>query len=359
MPHSSGGGSHSGGSHGGSHSSGGGSSSFGRSSSGRSSSATVRSSYFDGAYRYVRYNDGQANYVYSDSSILNKSVSRVLLILLILFYIPFFCVGIWLISKIFSFSSPLSTRYNDKAVILDTTNIFDNTEEDALISEISKFADTTGIPVCIMTCKNDSWTGHYNNLSAYAFDMYLDMYNDENHWLILYSDDGIDRQDNNQFSYWYFEGIQGDNTDKIITSSVAKNFNNNLTKYLFDKNNSTCKAFTLAFNKLNNKKLVGKITINPDGSVVEALLWNGFVIIHFLLMLHGFRSSTSKNKYKDYIKCPEANYSISDNEVRCEYCNGVYYRGTVIACPHCGAPIPDDYKTSKHRYDSKFSNESW
>lgn len=329
MPHSSGGGSHGGGSHSSSHhSSGGGSHSSG-------SSIRTQNTYFTGSHRYVRYHDGRADYIFSSSSSLNKPASKIGRFLLICFYIPFFAVGIFTATQVVEIPKPLTTHYEKNVDVVDVTDRFTDAEEQELYAELTEFYNQTGIPVTIDTEANQYWQGSYNSLENYAYDLYVNHYSDEDHWLIVYSDDLSDRQ-TAEFNDWYFEGMQGYNTDGILTTSVTDKFNQNLNKQLLIKNNTTSQAFIIAFEELN--KSVMKPHIVTEG-ILFTVFWNVFTIIHFSIMM--FATGKNSKKYKDYIACPDDDEEVAKKkEIRCEYCNGVYYRGTVTSCPHCGAALP-------------------
>ena len=73
-----------------------------------------------------------------------------------------------------------------------------------------------------------------------------------------------------------------------------------------------------------------------------AVIWNVFILIHmFFTVIYDPRK-----KYRDYIPCAKDTDDVAKTkEIRCAYCGGVYYKGTVISCPHCGAPLTMDSDT--------------
>ncbi len=73
---------------------------------------------------------------------------------------------------------------------------------------------------------------------------------DENHWLIVYSQKG---QIGDADFDWSFEGMQGDNTDDILTSSVTSDFNADLYHKLETLEKKPEIAITEEFNLLTQK----------------------------------------------------------------------------------------------------------
>ena len=59
--------------------------------------------------------------------------------------------------------------------------------------------------------------------------MYVTEFDDEEHWLVVYSEPTSPDPD---FNDWYWEGMQGDDTDNIITVDVADDFKDLMQKYL-------------------------------------------------------------------------------------------------------------------------------
>ena len=255
MPHSSGGGSHGGGSHGGSHS-------HSSGSRGRSSGRSVRvgRTYFPGAYRYVRYHDGGMDYIYSNHGTLNQSGRTKLSLGLLLFYVPFIIAGFFLISQTVNIPRKMNVSYTPSVEVIDNTDRISSQDEAVITQSASELYETTGVPVCVVFDENSAWVSHYNSLENYAYDVYVNMYNDEDHWLLVYTDDGIDRQAAESFSDWYFEGMQGNNTDKYLPERLTSKFNEDLNKALVNRSNTMGQAFAIAFDEMRAD--AGRISFN-------------------------------------------------------------------------------------------------
>ena len=221
MPHSSGGGSHGGGSH---HSSSH-SSSHRSSSGGGSSRIRTSRTYFPGARRFVYYRNGVPNYVYSDTD-LSKGPSK-LRFLMLIFYVPFVLAAFLMIFTSFGVPEKLKVDYNSQIVIQDDANVLGDTTK--LGDALEDFFNTTGISPAVITVYNSDWEDNYTDLEKYAYELYVNRFYDEKHWLIVYSQP---KDPDDEFNNWYWEGMQGDDTDSIITSSVAYDFTNDLHKRL-------------------------------------------------------------------------------------------------------------------------------
>ncbi len=314
MPHSSGGGSHSGGSHSSS------SSSYSSSSSSSSSNATrTQNTYFKGAHKYVTYINGAPHYVYSTSRTLNQPASK-WRFLLILFYLPFF-IGAFTVLKD-SIVNPrrLPLKYDTQIIIEDNINAVE--AEDVLKNSLESFLDKTGISVALLTENNAAWKNYYMSMSTYAYDMYVQRFPDESHWLIVYTTDK-----NGDFEDWYFEGMQGNNTDPILTTDITNIFNNSMTKYLM-QGYSVDRSLIKALADIEAEGLF-KVHVSKE-TLFVALIIGGFAALHMSFLLRD-----PNKKYRNYIPCSET----AVKEEHCEYCGSAYWPGTILECPKCGAPL--------------------
>lgn len=88
----------------------------------------------------------------------------------------------------------------------------------------------------------------------------------------------------------------------------------------------------------NMKENAGKPFV--DFSMLPmAVVWNLFVVFHMFMMVFW----DPHRKYRNYASCGKDTEEVArSKEVRCSYCGGVYYKGTVTSCPHCGAPLEMD-----------------
>ena len=266
MPHSSGGGSHGGGSHGGHH---GGSHYSGyrsNSYSHRSATSRRRTSYH--TRRYVYYHRNTPNYVYAGSDFKpGFTLFKVLFIIIIL------AAGFFLLRR----AIPHVPKYSDhKIVIKDEVNVIGN--KDDIMPELEAFQKKTGITPSIITIPNEKWMSGYASLEDYAYDRYLSEFSDEMHWLIVYSQPDIKQS---KRMYWYWEGMQGDNTDNVLTSSYTKHFNSLFQAYLSD-NESFDTSVARSFNYLTNN-----ISMAPDPvDLIAPILLFLFAVILLIRMTY-------------------------------------------------------------------------
>lgn len=318
MPHSSGGGSHGGGSHS-SHSS--------HSSRGGSSSRPmhrIRHTAFAGSRRYVCYRKNKAEYVYANYDLGKKTSKASYLILLV--YLPFLAVAIGLLMSSYHHPKKLTADYNTSIVIDDRAGLIEDSEEEDLQKTFQTFYDKTGITPAVITVNNEDWTEHYTSLENYAYELYVNTFDDEKHWLIVYSEASAIYD---SFNDWYWEGMQGDDTDDIITEGVADDFTNNLQRYLLQNTRYTPgSAIEKAFSELT------PVIMKPYW-IQENLLMAVCMLVFILFHASAMTGITPNGiKYRKAVACPQGAV-----EYRCTYCGGIYVVGTCITCPHCGAPV--------------------
>lgn len=223
MPHSSGGGHHGGGHHGGSHHS----SRHGRSGS-SSGAGKISNTPYPGARRYRYRHRGGYRYFYTTRQPGQIfSWGRMLIGVV---YIPFIAVGIGLIAAPVK---QMFVKYDKSIVIKDEADVLD--DDTVLLGSLQAFCDKTGVPPAVVTVHNEDWSEGYGNLEDYAYDRYLAEFSDEMHWLIVYSEPK--EPDPNDID-WFWAGMQGDDTDPVITDSVAAVFNVNMQQKLENTSSS-------------------------------------------------------------------------------------------------------------------------
>lgn len=316
-----GGGSHGGGSHGGSHHS-----SHSHGGSGRSS-RHVRSTYFPDARRYVYYDHHRPVYVYADYDITEKRSP--LRFLMLLFYLPFILFTFSMFAEAYHHPHKLPQNYDYKIVVEDKANVLGNTAE--LRNSLVAFYNRTGISPAVITVENSDWQGNYSDLENYAYDLYVNHFADESHWLIVYSTpDGYSSSDG--FEDWYWEGMQGNDTDDVLTESVTNSFNDELQKNLTARTRYTVSsAISTSFDDLTPTVMKSKVN--------WAMLFTSIAILAFVC-LHACLMIGINPKARKYAKAKPC--SDAAQEKACEYCGYTYVVDTCTECPHCGAPIPPE-----------------
>ena len=298
MPHSSGGGSHGGGSHGGSHSHGGG---------GGGSSQRYSGRYFPGARRYMYHRrNGSVGYIYTDRPIRKSSVIELIIPLVIL--IPFMFVPIIaLFSSGINFGPPkplktLSTY--EQTHIADNIDVINERELEPILAE---FQTKTGICPYVMTVNNEDWQGRYSSLENYAYDLYVNTFGDEQHWLVIYSEPETPDED---FNDWYWEGMQGNDTDRILTESKANKFLDSLHKYLTKNDVSVTEAFCIAFSEANGYMM------ERNTSLTDLLPFAFFILIWVIVIganMVGMIVAFVRGR-RDYTEVPKDYVYTGDND---------------------------------------------
>lgn len=331
MPHSSGGGSHSGGSHSGS------GFSSSSSSSGGSSAKHIKNTSFPGARRYVYYENYRPVYIYADYDIRKGTASGKFFSILgsavsLLF-------GIMLLAMCYDKPQKMDTSPSYSCEIVDCAGVID--DADMVQSAIDDFYDETGIPVEVMTVNNEDWQGSYSKLEDFAY-VYVNHFADESHWLIVYSTpDGYSSSDG--FEDWYWEGMQGNDTDDVLTKSVTNSFNDELQKNLTARTRYTVSsAISTSFDDLTPTVMKSKVNWTMLFTSIAIL---AFVCLHACLMIG---INPKARKYAKAKPCSDA-----AQEKACEYCGYTYVVDTCTECPHCGAPIPPEDQPGHDLLDKK------
>lgn len=333
MARSSGGGSRSGGSHGGSSSrSSGGSRSGGGSS--YSNGPTISKTPFHNSRTFRYYRHGTPYYIYSDRNLCEMKDLKPRWFLA-LFYIPFIIVIISMFSGAVAFPQKSFQEYNlQNIAIVDTADVFDSQEEEMLNVKLKEFCDTTGVATQIVTVDYDEWTDN-GTLENYALARYHAQFNDENSWLIVYSE-----QDNGAGD-WSWEGIQGDNIEKVMNVFVDKfttQFQSQLVvNQIADPSNAFIKAFDKSIEIFNNQHF--NIDIEQ---ILPALGILAFILVHaYIMIFAGTRKKYSYGELEEVTNdVNKSNLTSGVNEsdfVECACCNHKYNRVKHDSCPNCSA----------------------
>lgn len=304
MPHSSGGGSHRGGLHGGGfHGSGfrGGFSMNTSASRGNDRKHIISSRRFAGARRYVYYRRQKPHYFYSNYNPAEKTKKTAMDlffgIFLGLFSLPLLVFAIVTIYGALNRQEPgkMNMNYDTRIEITDRAGILGDTE--GLRTALEDFQDVTGITPAVVTVNNDTWMNYNGFLEGYAYDLYVGRFKDESHWLLVYSEPQNPEGD---FVDWYWEGMQGNDTDRILTEEKCSQFNVSLHNYLSERNNYTVnEAFTRAFGEFTPIVMKGSVRW---GNLIVAILLLPFSVV---MICVAFEFNPWKLKYRKAVPCDE------------------------------------------------------
>lgn len=321
MPHSGGGGSHGGGSH-----SSGGSHSHSSGGSGGSSRYRTSSSYFPGARTYVYYRNRSPVFVYSNGNLKQASIVRYLLLL---FYLPFiFAILSMLITSVHLPKKLHGTEGYD-IVIEDNAGILKSTND--LHTKMQEFKDKTGVTPAVITVNNEDWQTYYSSMEQYAYDLYVNRFEDETRFLIVYSEPIV--VDDN-FNDWHYELMEGDDTYHILTDSCNDIINEKLYKYFTAASKyTTDEAISKTFAELTPN--IMRLSVAWE-TVFIGLGMAAFIAVHMFFMV--FFKPKQPYKTKELTEVP-GNTDATPRTQPCEYCGGLYVPGIHLKCPHCGASI--------------------
>lgn len=291
MPHSSGGGSHGGGSHGGSH--------------GGSGGPRISRSYFAGARRYRKHNTstGEDEYIYASSK---PSKTGLFSTIFIAVFAAVFLggMGAGLYSEL---PHKLKAHYLDVPAVHDDINVID--DEEQLTKSLIDFQELTGICPVIYTAYIDDWTDDYVNLESYTFNVYTSNFSDEDHFVIVYSITKADkaRLENGETDVpdYYWEAVQGDNTDPILTESVFKKFADKVQEGLergSDPGDAFNRAFKDLYGRLENRFTPGSpaYLFNLAGGIAPLLFVASVFGLFLFLNIRQYR----KEKDVEYEEVP-------------------------------------------------------
>ena len=317
MPHSGGGGSHGGGGHsGGSHSG-------GSHSGGSASQSPIRSTYYPGSSRYVYYHRGTPHYFYSNKDPRTDKSGTSGRIPALVMALVFVCIGFFSAWSGVTIPKKLTSAVEKAPVILDNDRLIDNAAE--LTAALQAFADKTGVVPIIATVHNEDWQSNYNTLEAYAYDLYLNSCSDESHVLIVYSQP---TNPDPQFNDWFWELMQGDDTDTILNDKVLKTFNSTLQAALTRNDQAVGEDILETFTAI--EPLTMKLQVEPS-ILMFAIVWIGITVLIFTATLKGIKTSQ--------LQATAQPIALDAQEKTCEYCGGKYIPGTLSSCPNCGAAI--------------------
>ena len=334
MPHSSGGGSHGGGSH---HSSGGSyhsHSSGGGSSSGSIDFSTTRVS--SKPYRfcstYCYYENKKPVYFYSDYGAKDRKTSAGQIIGKIFVWLlvcpMFFITSIWMLSGSVKVPKKLAGNYDKNIIVEDNIDVISKSEEKELKRVLKDFYKETGIVPAVVTVSNEKWKNS-GTLETYAYKDYLDRFSDEKHWLIVYSEP---EEPNPDFVDWHWEGMQGDDTDNILTDKKTADFTDDLQKYFLKDDISVGKALILSFEDITGKAMKSDVRV---GLILFSLVPGGIAVwlTIFFFDIHPIRKAKLKKAFR------VSRDSKIPQEQTCRFCGGIYVVGCHLSCPHCGGAL--------------------
>ena len=293
MPHSGGGGSHGGGHHGGSHS--------------HSTKSYRRSHhYFPGSRRYRKhYYDGRDDeYFYSDSRPQKTSMAAVVMMLIMAVFFGGFSV----LSSTLGSPGKLKEKYTRPATrVIDNIGIIGDSSD--LEDAFEEYNDKTGICPVLYTMYIEDYRGTYSDLESYAYDKYVELYSDEQHYLIVYaipeSQKDTYLSSSSYMPDYEYEVMIGNETDKLYSDNI---FSKKAYDYL-ENGQRPEEAFENAIKDLQSydaKRMGSRINLS---SLVPVI----FIAIFFGIPLLAALKNIKKEKEFEYEEVPLEDEAIRYN----------------------------------------------
>ena len=209
------------------HSSGGGHSSHGSHRSSRSSTSAMRfgNRYYRGANRYVYYRNGIPQYYYSDRPYTVQAAKSARIKEIFRSFLSVIFGIIFGMSGFSSLPQKVTLDYNTDIIIEDSARLLSETEEAEMKDAFLAFQEKTGVTPAFYTINNKDLEKEGGDLQKYAYRLYVKTFDDEKHWLVVYST-------HNDKSRWEWEGMIGDDCESIISTSLENEFTKKLQSNL-------------------------------------------------------------------------------------------------------------------------------
>ena len=323
MPHSSGGGR----SHGGSHRS---------SRSSKNSAANMRfgRSYYPGANRYVYYRAGMPQYYFSDRPYTLQNARSEKIKQFFTSIISIILAAIFGFSGYRSLPQKVKMDYNTEILISDTARLLSDTEEAEMNEAFLSFQNKTGVTPAFFTINIKELKTKGGDLQDYVYKLYVDTFNDEKHWLVVYCVDNVEKN-------WSWEGMIGDNCGSMITTDLENEFTRQLQSNLMDNSKSLSASVIDAFNQIGQK--AGKISGNKIPTLIFLFAGGGLLLFTAVKKIIG----TTKQKPEDDPRINATQCPVAETEpetIKCDYCGNEFVAKLHTTCPHCGAPLENNWE---------------
>lgn len=159
--------------------------------------------------------------------------------------------------------------------ISDANNLFSNDEETAIKKSMEAFYEKTGVEPYLYAFEAVALPVEYGNkitesvLEQYAYDLYLNTFYDEGHFMILYTESWA----SGNLDFWMWIDCTGTDALDIVDDDAFNDFQYSMQKYLRNDNYTNGMAIAKSFDDAT------ETIMNPD---YASLL---FIIVFFLFFL--------------------------------------------------------------------------
>lgn len=316
MPHSGGGGSHSGGSHDG----GGG--------SGGSPRPAMSHRPYHGCRSYVYYYRNRPYVYYADRLYNPKSEAIMNIIKCTIFMIAFM---IMIAGQLSVCKGKLPLTYIHSIYIEDGIGLIE--DKQALIQYLEEFKEKSGVTVSVITEKPQLATiGESCELKS--LNKYMELWDDESHWLIYYLGEEKDRSDD-----WEWNLMCGDDCVRVLPQSQEDVFTDEFHRRLVAYERFTFDEAIIqsldALTVYTNTRLVFKGTYNTVDPVyiifvLPILLPLTVTVSSIITLIHPSAKKRAQMEASEF--------KGEKQEYKCPYCDRIYIRNQTYSCPYCGGP---------------------
>jgi len=252
-----------------------------------------------------------------------------------LFFIPF-TIGFFSVVKEKTGTPERLAAYckNRESHIADKANVINNKSE--LEESLKTFEKKTGICPYVITVNNEDWLGGFEDFSSslyentfgsdedrflvvyedFSFSLYENTFgSDEDHFLVVYSEPKSGTQ--SQFNDWYWEAIQGDNTDPIITENKFDKFKTELQAYLEDDNNTCGTAMIKVFDHSGDYFMEASGTSGVVPFIIVGVIFILIPLLILILFIKWFAANRKRVFTEDssYIDGNSSNGYMTDNSM--------------------------------------------
>lgn len=289
--------SHGGGSSGGGGSFGGGGG-FRSSGSGNSQTKYSKNKPFRGARRYYYVNAMGVTHSFYYAGVPKKRSLTSVIIPPILFVL----VGIVMATIIFTMVIPAKLKPSkctfSGVYISDQDDLFSDREEELLKESFKAFYDKTGIEPYLYAFESSNLPSKYGSetnqkaMEDYAYDIYVNTFPDEGHFMILYSE----TRNSDEITDWIWVDMAGDDTNDLIDDSAFVDFQSSMQRYLRNDSIPNGEAIAKSFDEST------KTIMKP--SVLQLLFLSIFFLFFLGLPIYACVSNVKEvretNQYCDY-----------------------------------------------------------
>lgn len=226
-----------------------------------------------------------------------------------------------------------TAAYFSGVTVSDRTGVMETAMlEDAM----QEFLDATGVSPAVEFVYKDEASG---NLESYAYDRYLTMFHDEQHWLIELAVSRDFREKRWPKLQW--EGMIGDDCYPSISSGTEEMFTKTVNKHLLRSNGQNIEQkLADAWSEMAVRAARTQVDTGALGAAAFFLVFFGlcnWVLVREYVRFKRLKKCVALSETAVSPERPGVRMSL--RRPRCRYCGARYNPKTDERCPDCGARI--------------------